>query len=121
MPVVKTLAVNALVAGSMVTVPIPVAALEFGGVSCAPDNEAVKPGAVDAAVAVEAASVVVLPSPPPPPPQDASRTKETLDSDHMTQDLMRLALMGLDFIAAPRKLSGRHAARVIEHDSVSVC
>jgi hypothetical protein len=98
-----------------------VAALEFGGVSWAPDNEAVKPGAVDAAVAVEAASVVVLPSPPPPPPQDASRTKETLDSDHMTQDLMRLALMGLDFIAAPRELSGRHAARVIEHDSVSVC
>jgi hypothetical protein len=98
----------------MVTVPIPVAALEFGGVSCAPDNEAVKFGAVDAAVAVEVASVA-LPS-PPPPLQDASRTKETLDSDHMTQDLIRL-----DFIAAPRELSGRHAARVIEHDSVSVC
>jgi hypothetical protein len=46
MAVVETVAVNALVARSTVTVPVPVAALEFGGVSCAPDNEAVKFGTI---------------------------------------------------------------------------
>jgi hypothetical protein len=66
-PVVVTFAVRILVAGSNVAVPLPVAVLVFGGVSCAP---------------VRVAANGRVPS--SPPPQDTNAASTIADKGHIS-------------------------------------